>query len=37
MRYPFQSDKTEPQSARRRWLTILGVVVVAGLLAYGLY
>ncbi|MGN6517082.1 MAG: HlyD family secretion protein [Rhizomicrobium sp.] len=37
MRYPFQSDSTEPMSARRRGLTILGVVVVAALVAYGLY
>jgi membrane fusion protein (multidrug efflux system) len=37
MRYPFQSGNSEPQSLRTRLLTILGIVVVVGLLIYGLY
>ncbi|HEY8948391.1 MAG TPA: efflux RND transporter periplasmic adaptor subunit [Rhizomicrobium sp.] len=39
MKYPNQENAaaTEPQSARRKWLTILAAVVVVALVAYGLY
>ncbi|MBS0276209.1 MAG: efflux RND transporter periplasmic adaptor subunit [Proteobacteria bacterium] len=38
MKYPNQEEAAaDPQSARRRWLTILAAVVVVGAVVYGLY
>jgi len=37
MKYPNAEDKADPQTRRRQLLTILGVVVVVGLILYGLY
>ena len=37
MKYPNQEGATDAQNTRRKWLFILGVVVVIGLVAYGLY
>jgi membrane fusion protein (multidrug efflux system) len=37
MKYPNQEGATDAQNTRRKWLTILGVVVVIGLVVYGLY
>ena len=37
MKYPNQEGATDAQNARRKWLTILGIVVVVALVLYGLY
>jgi membrane fusion protein (multidrug efflux system) len=37
MKYPNQGGATDAQSTRRKWLTILAVVVVVGVVLYGLY
>ncbi|HEY2034245.1 MAG TPA: efflux RND transporter periplasmic adaptor subunit [Rhizomicrobium sp.] len=37
MKYPNQDGATDAQNTRRKWLTILGAVVVVGLVIYGLY
>ncbi|MGN6148443.1 MAG: HlyD family secretion protein [Rhizomicrobium sp.] len=38
MKYPYQKEgATDAQNARRKWLTILGAVVVVAVVLYGLY
>ncbi|HSM95028.1 MAG TPA: HlyD family efflux transporter periplasmic adaptor subunit [Rhizomicrobium sp.] len=38
MKYPYQQEgATDAQNTRRKWLTILAAVVVAGVVVYGLY